>query len=117
MAAGSAAVGPAAHAVKARPKANFQPRQRLAVNNAHASVSLPSLPPVAGALVGPAGAAKGHEGKCGEGKCGGDKAKGEGKCGGDKAKGEGKCGEGKCGEGKCGADKGKEGEGDDRKAT
>jgi uncharacterized low-complexity protein len=48
------------------------------------------------------------EGKCGEGKCGGDKAKGEGKCGGDKAKGEGKCGgdkakgEGKCGEGKCG---------------
>jgi hypothetical protein len=59
MAAGSAAVGPAAHAVKARPKANFQPRQRLAVNNAHASVSLPSLPPVAGALVGPAGGAKG----------------------------------------------------------
>ncbi|MGB0237298.1 MAG: hypothetical protein ACPG4B_00440 [Cycloclasticus sp.] len=45
------------------------------------------------------------EGKCGEGKCGGDKAKeakcgegkcGEGKCGGDKAK-EAKCGEGKCG--------------------
>ena len=29
----------------------------------------------------------GHEGKCGEGKCGGDKAK----------KAEGKCGEGKCG--------------------
>ena len=58
------------------------------------------------------------EGKCGEGKCGGDKAK-EGKCGGDKAK-EGKCGEGKCGgskakEGKCGgkkdADEGKCGEG------
>ncbi len=54
-----------------------------------------------------------EEGKCGEGKCGGDKAKeegkcGEGKCGGDKAKEEGKCGEGKCGgdkakeEGKCG---------------
>jgi uncharacterized low-complexity protein len=47
-----------------------------------------------------------HEGKCGEGKCGGDKAKKEGKCG------EGKCGEdkkadkeGKCGEGKCGGDK------------
>ena len=59
------------------------------------------------------------EGKCGEGKCGGDKAKekmsdkakeakcGEGKCGGDKAKEkmsdkakEAKCGEGKCGEGK-----------------
>ena len=56
------------------------------------------------------------EGKCGEGKCGGSKAKkegkcGEGKCGGDKdkkAKKEGKCGEGKCGgskakkEAKCG---------------
>ena len=43
-----------------------------------------------------------HEGKCGEGKCGGDKKKaegkcGEGKCGGDKKKAEGKCGEGKCG--------------------
>ena len=44
------------------------------------------------------------DGKCGEGKCGGDKAKmkdgkcGEGKCGGDKAKmKDGKCGEGKCG--------------------
>jgi len=37
----------------------------------------------------------GAEGKCGEGKCGGDK-KTEGKCGGDKKK-EGKCGEGKCG--------------------
>ncbi len=55
------------------------------------------------------------EGKCGEGKCGGDKKKegkcGEGKCGGDSKKsgkcGEGKCGgdskkSGKCGEGKCG---------------
>ena len=74
---------------------------------------------------------KGEEGKCGEGKCGGDKAKegacgekhkdhegkcGEGKCGGEKAaKGaEGKCGEGKCGgekgkEGACGEKKGKEG--------
>jgi len=50
--------------------------------------------------------ASGHkakgEGKCGEGKCGGEKAHGEGKCGegkcgGEKAKGEGKCGEGKCG--------------------
>jgi uncharacterized low-complexity protein len=55
-----------------------------------------------------------EEGKCGEGKCGGDKAKEEGKCGGDKAKEEGKCGEGKCGgdkakeEGKCGGDKAKE---------
>ena len=47
------------------------------------------------------------EGKCGEGKCGGDKGKegkcGEGNCGGDKGM------EGKCGEGKCGGDKGKEG--------
>jgi uncharacterized low-complexity protein len=34
----------------------------------------------------------------GEGSCGGNKAEGEGKCGGDKkADGEGKCGEGKCG--------------------
>ena len=46
--------------------------------------------------------ADGHEGKCGEGKCGGDKDEaegkcGEGKCGGDKAEAEGKCGEGKCG--------------------
>jgi uncharacterized low-complexity protein len=70
------------------------------------------------------------EGKCGEGKCGADKAKeahcgaakgdhegkcGEGKCGAEKKGAEGKCGEGKCGaekkaeEGKCGADKGKEG--------
>ncbi len=63
------------------------------------------------------------EGKCGEGKCGGDKAAaegkcGEGKCGGDKAAAEGECGEGKCGgdkaaaegkcgEGKCGGDKAK----------
>ncbi|HEY9050334.1 MAG TPA: hypothetical protein VIQ03_02240 [Gammaproteobacteria bacterium] len=51
------------------------------------------------------------EGKCGEGKCGGSKAK-EAKCGGDKAKAaEGKCGgmekkaEAKCGEGKCGGNK------------
>ena len=56
---------------------------------------------------------KGHEGSCGEGKCGaemkGEAKAAEGKCG------EGKCGgeartadkvaEGKCGEGKCGADK------------
>ncbi|HEY9136228.1 MAG TPA: hypothetical protein VIM85_10585 [Pseudomonadales bacterium] len=41
------------------------------------------------------------EGKCGEGKCGGDK----------KAAKEGKCGEGKCGEGKCGGDKKAEKEG------
>lgn len=58
-AAGSTARGSAEHAVKARPKANFQPRQRLAVHNANASVSLPSLPPVGGALTGPTGGAKG----------------------------------------------------------
>jgi uncharacterized low-complexity protein len=60
---------------------------------------------------------KGEEGKCGEGKCGGEKAE-EGKCGGEKAEegkcGEGKCGgekaeEGKCGEGKCGGEKAEEG--------
>jgi uncharacterized low-complexity protein len=55
---------------------------------------------------------KGEEGKCGEGKCGGEKAE-EGKCGGEKAE-EGKCGgekaeEGKCGEGKCGGEKAEEG--------
>jgi uncharacterized low-complexity protein len=71
-----------------------------------------------------AAADKGMEGKCGEGKCGGSKAKakegkcGEGKCGGDmKAQGDAKkaeegktttertttkAKEGKCGEGKCG---------------
>ncbi len=43
------------------------------------------------------------EGKCGEGKCGGEKT-GEGKCGEGKCGGEkgDKTGEGKCGEGKCG---------------
>jgi len=57
------------------------------------------------------------EGKCGEGKCGGKKAKSEGKCGegkcgeGKKAKKEGKCGEGKCGEGKKDKKEGKCGEG------
>ena len=55
-----------------------------------------------------AGSHEGKEGKCGEGKCGGEKAE-EGKCGHEKAE-EGKCGEGKCGgekaeEGKCGGDK------------
>ena len=44
---------------------------------------------------------KDAEGKCGEGKCGGDKDAegkcGEGKCGTSKEDGEGKCGEGKCG--------------------
>ncbi len=50
-----------------------------------------------------------NEGKCGEGKCGGSKAKEtEGKCGGDKAKKtEGKCGGSKAKEteGKCGGSK------------
>jgi uncharacterized low-complexity protein len=59
------------------------------------------------------------EGKCGEGKCGGEKKSGaegkcgEGKCGGEKktaaegeSNGEKKSGpEGKCGEGKCGGSK------------
>ena len=35
------------------------------------------------------------EGKCGEGKCGGEKKAGEGKCGGAKKPAEGKCGGGK----------------------
>ena len=50
---------------------------------------------------------KGHEGACGEGKCGGDMKAEEGKCGGDKAVKEGSCGEeAKAGhEGKCGGDK------------
>ncbi len=47
------------------------------------------------------------EGKCGEGKCGGEKGKGEGKCGEGKCGGEKGKGEGKCGEGKCGGEKGK----------
>jgi len=57
----------------------------------------------------------GAEGKCGEGKCGGEKKTktegkcGEGKCGGDKkteTEGAGdKKSEGKCGEGKCGGSK------------
>ena len=74
-----------------------------------------------------AGDKKGEEGKCGEGKCGGEAGEhdaekgeegkcGEGKCGGEAAEKaeEGKCGEGKCGgeaaekaeEGKCGGDQG-----------
>ena len=50
---------------------------------------------------------KGHEGACGEGKCGGDMKAEEGKCGGDKAAKEGSCGEeAKAGhEGKCGGEK------------
>jgi len=53
----------------------------------------------------------GKDGKCGEGKCGGDKKKDkEGKCGEGKKK-DGKCGEGKCGEGKKDKKEGKCGEG------
>ncbi len=55
---------------------------------------------------------EGHEGACGEGKCGAEMQQGagkaeEGKCGGDKAKKEGSCGEeAKAGhEGKCGGEK------------
>ena len=53
---------------------------------------------------------KGHEGSCGEGKCGAEmKGEAEGKCGegkcGAEAGSAGKAAEGKCGEGKCGADK------------
>lgn len=55
---------------------------------------------------------KGHEGACGEGKCGAEMQQGagkaeEGKCGGDKAVKEGSCGEeAKAGhEGKCGGEK------------
>ncbi|MFT7229452.1 MAG: putative low-complexity protein [Methylophilaceae bacterium] len=50
-------------------------------------------------------AEKGVDGKCGEGKCGAEKAKKmkDGKCGAEKVK------DGKCGEGKCGAEKAKEG--------
>jgi uncharacterized low-complexity protein len=46
-----------------------------------------------------------NEGKCGEGKCGGDKKSAEGKCGEGKCGGDKKSAEGKCGEGKCGGSK------------
>jgi uncharacterized low-complexity protein len=52
-----------------------------------------------------AGSHGGGEGKCGAGKCGGEKKDGEGKCGEGKCGGEKKDGEGKCGAGKCGGDK------------
>ena len=51
------------------------------------------------------GDSKAEEGKCGEGKCGGDKKAEEGKCGEGKCGGDKKAEEGKCGEGKCGGDK------------
>ena len=51
------------------------------------------------------GEKKAEEGKCGEGKCGGEKKAEEGKCGECKCGGEKKAKEGKCGEGKCGGEK------------
>ena len=45
----------------------------------------------------------GSSGKCGAGKCGGDKKASEGKCGAGKCGGDKKAGEGKCGAGKCGS--------------
>jgi len=51
------------------------------------------------------GEKKAKEGKCGEGKCGGEKKAEEGKCGEGKCGGEKKAKEGKCGEGKCGGEK------------
>jgi len=54
---------------------------------------------------------KDKEGKCGEGKCGGDKAAAkdaEGSCGDSKGE-EGSCGESKGEEGSCGESKGEEG--------
>ena len=85
-----------------------------AAENPFAMSELSSGYMVAEAAAEGGGEKKMEEGKCGEGKCGGEKkAKeegkcGEGKCGGDKkAAEEGKCGEGmkKEGEGKCGGDK------------
>jgi uncharacterized low-complexity protein len=96
----------------------------LAVGSAFAAVA---LTPVAHAAENPfaasqlsagyqlAQADKKTEGKCGEAKCGADKAKaaekkadgkcGEAKCGADKAKAADKKTDGKCGEAKCGAKK------------
>lgn len=96
----------------------------LAVGSAFAAVA---LSPVAHAADNPfaakqlssgyqlAQADKKMDGKCGEAKCGADKAKaadkkadgkcGEAKCGADKAKAADKKADGKCGEAKCGAKK------------
>ena len=49
--------------------------------------------------------ASSHEGKCGAGKCGGDKSSSEGKCGSGKCGGDKSSSEGKCGSGKCGGSK------------
>jgi uncharacterized low-complexity protein len=98
----------------------------LAIGSAFAAVA---LTPVAHAADNPfaakqlsggyqlAQADKKMDGKCGEAKCGADKAKakaadkkadgkcGEAKCGADKAKAADKKADGKCGEAKCGAKK------------
>lgn len=58
--AGASAAGTREHAVKPRPKANFQPKQRLTVNNPNAAIALPSLPPVASTAAGLGGGAKGR---------------------------------------------------------
>ena len=47
------------HAVQARPKPNFLPRPRIAVNNANASVALPALPAAGGSSLGMAAGTKG----------------------------------------------------------
>jgi len=52
-----------------------------------------------------ASADKAKDGKCGEGKCGGDKKDKEGACGGDKKDKEGACGGDKKKEGSCGGNK------------
>ncbi len=57
---GASAAGTLEHTVKPRPKANFQPKQRLTVNNPNATIALPSLPPVASPAAGLGGGAKGH---------------------------------------------------------
>ena len=75
----------------------------MATENPFAAASLKSGYEVADAKEGKCGEGKcggdmkKADGKCGEGKCGGDMKKSDGKCGGDKKKSDGKCGEGKCG--------------------
>ena len=87
-----------------------------AIGSAQAGVSIDQSPFAMQDLGSGYLVADNQEGKCGEGKCGGEQMShaegkcGEGKCGGEqKNRVEGKCGgeqkshtEGKCGEGKCG---------------
>jgi len=47
------------HAVQARPKPNFLPRPRIAVNKANASLALPALPAAGGSSLGMAAGTKG----------------------------------------------------------